>query len=119
VSVFNFTTCKWEDAGVWADKPYTLGALSRHLDPATSAIALRLNADFDSQVFVPTETKSGETPAPKTGKELRSDGTPSGGPRVSGGPPPGMYPGGPNQWPCIWIKKTEVKIIRTGESQSR
>jgi len=132
VSVFNFTTRKWEDAGVWTDtgplgpplagkredagvltdKPYTLSELSHHLDPATSAIALRLNADFDSQVFVPTETKSGETPAPKTGKELRSDGTPSGGPRVSGGPRPGMSPGSPGQWPCIWIKKTEVKIIR-------
>ena len=132
VSVFNFTTRKWEDAGVWTDtgplgvplagrredagvltdKPYTLGALSHHLDPATSAIALRLNADFDSQVFVPTETKSGEAPAPKTGKELRFNGTPSGGPQASRGPYPGMLPGRPGQWPCIWIKKTEVKIIR-------
>ena len=106
VSVFNFTSRKWEDAGVWADKAYTLSELSRHLDPATSAIALRLNADLDNLLFGPREAKPGETPELKTGKELLSDGRTGGN---TSRPERRSYQ---EQWPCIWIKKTEVKIIR-------
>jgi hypothetical protein len=106
VSVFDFTTRKWENAGVWTDKPYVLSDLSHHLDPATSAIALRLNADFDSLLFGLAHTVPGETPELKTGKELLSDGRTGGN---TSRPERRSYQ---EQWPCIWIKKTEVKIIR-------
>jgi hypothetical protein len=106
VSVFNFTTRKWENAGVWADKPYTLSELSHHLDPATCAIALRLNADLDNLLFGPREAKPGETPELKTGKELLSDGRTGGN---ASRPERRSYQ---EQWPCIWIRKMEVKIIR-------